>query len=228
MASEREPFFTADLFQFLRELTQHNDRAWFQANKGRYEAAVLQPSVRFVREMGPRLAALSPRIVADPRPFGGSVARIYRDTRFSKDKTPYRTNVGIHFAHEMSATAEEHLPGFYLHLAPGENEVYSGVWHPTPPGLARIRDAIVSDPKGWTRVRAKCPPSGGESYVRVPSGYAPDHRFAEDLRRKDFFAGASFQESAVTSAAFGASFVAACTRLDPLNRFLAKALQVPW
>ncbi len=228
MTDQSEPYFTTDLFRFLRELAKNNNRGWFQANKARYEESVLTPSVRFVEEVGPGLARLSPQIVADARPFGGSVSRIYRDTRFSKDKSPYRTNVGIHFTHAMSRKTEEHLPGFYLHLAPSESTVYSGVWHPAPAGLTRIRDAIVSDPRVWSRVVRRSPPKGGESYVRVPAGYDPAHPFADDLRRKDFFASEEFKDAQVTSRNFDRIFLSACARLDPLNQFLARALNVPW
>ena len=228
MSASPNPSFTPDLFQFLRDLARHNARDWFQANKGRYEASVLGPSVRFVDEVGPQLARLSRHVVADARPFGGSVSRIYRDTRFSKDKSPYRTNVGIHFSHEDAEKSEAHLPGFYLHLAPGESMVASGVWHPDPAGLKRIRDSIVADPPGWRRVLRTSPPSGGESYVRVPPGYDPAHPFADDLRRKDFFATVSFRDTQVTSPAFRRTFVAACRTIDPLNRFLARALGVAW
>lgn len=228
MVDPPETYFSPDLLRFLRELAKNNNRDWFQANKSRYEESVLQPSVRFVGQIGPRLARISPHLVADARPFGGSVARIYRDTRFSKDKSPYRTNVGIHFSHEKASEGEEHLPGFYLHLSPGECAVYSGAWHPAPPGLKRIRDAIVSDPQGWSKVVRGSPPSGGESYVRVPAGYDPSDKFADDLRRKDFFASLEFKDAEVSSSSFGRTFVSACTRLDPLNQFLARALAVPW
>ena len=228
MASERGAAFTPDLFRFLRELKTHNDRAWFQANKARYEASVLQPAVRFVAAVGPGLARISRQIVADPRPFGGSVARIYRDTRFSKDKSPYRTNVGIHFGHADAGNSDEHRPGFYLHLQPGESWVASGIWRPSPPSLKRIRDAIVADPEAWARVRKTCAPSGGESYARVPAGYPKDHRFAEDLRRKDFFASRDFKDTEVTAPGFEGAFVAACRTINPLNRFLADATGVAW
>jgi uncharacterized protein (TIGR02453 family) len=228
MAARRDAVFGPDLFRFLRDLAAHNDREWFQANKGRYESAVLAPAVRFVAEVGPELGRRSAHVVADARPFGGSVARIYRDTRFSKDKSPYRTNLGIHFAHELAKGAMEPLPGFYLQIEPGGSVVYSGVYHPPPPALKRIRDAIVSDGPAWARVLKASPPDEGESYARVPAGYDADHRYAADLKRKDFYAGVRFKDSQVTSTGFEAAFLAACRRVDPLNRWLADALGVPW
>jgi uncharacterized protein (TIGR02453 family) len=228
MAKGAKSYFTGDLFRFLKELDGHNNREWFQANKPRYEASVLQAAVGFVSDMGPKLARLSPQIEADARPFGGSVSRIYRDTRFAKDKSPYRTNVGIHFAHANSSKTEEHLPGIYLHLSPGESFVAAGVWQPGPAGLKGIRDAIVAAPTTWARIVTKTPLGGEDSYVRVPAGYDPAHRFADDLRRKDFMASTEFKDTEVTSPKFGGAFVSACRDLDPLNRFLAKALGVAW
>lgn len=219
-------YFTPETFRFLKELAKNNNRDWFQANKSRYEERVLQPAVRFVAELGARLAQSYSHVTYDARPFGGSVSRIYRDTRFSKDKSPYRTNVGIHFGHD--AGGDEHLPGFFLHIAPGESVLYSGMWRPDPRQLSRIRDAIVADRKGWTKVRRTSAPAGGESYARVPSGYAADDPFADDLRRKDFFASSEFTDSEVVAASFGRTFLKGCDGLNPLNAFLAKAVGVEW
>lgn len=226
-APSTAPAFSPDTFRFLRELAKHNDRPWFQANKARYEATVQGPALRFIEAMGPRLARLSPHVVAEARPFGGSLARIYRDTRFSKDKSPYRTNVGIHFGHD-GAKEGEHLPGFYFHLAPGESLVASGIWRPSPPAARRIRDAIVADPDRWGKSLPKGVALGGEAYVRVPAGYDPRHRYAAALRQKDFYASLPFGDDAVVAPSFLATFDAACRKLAPLNRFLAEALGVPW
>src|SRR6185436_16377903 len=96
---------TPEVFRFLTELRAHNDREWFNANKERYETKVREPILRFISDVGPRLAKISPTIVADPRPTGGSLFRIYRDTRFSKDKSPYKTHLGAHFFHESAKRA---------------------------------------------------------------------------------------------------------------------------
>jgi len=220
-------FFGPESVRFLRELARNNNRPWFQQNKARYEADVQDPALRFIEAMGPRLARLSPHLVADARPFGGSLSRIYRDTRFSKDKSPYRTAVGIHFAHD-GATGDEKLPGFFFHLAPGASMVASGIWHPSPPALIKIRDAIVRSPTTWGKVLAPDLTIGGESYVRVPAGYDADHRYADDLRRKDFYSSRPLSDAQVASPKFGATFEQVCRKLDPLNKFLAKAIGVPW
>ena len=109
--------FTPELFAFLRELAANNDREWFQANKERYETVVKEPAMGFIGDFGAPLSGISKHFVADPRPVGGSLLRIYRDTRFAKDKTPYKTMVGIQFRHEVGK--DIHAPGFYLHLDPG-------------------------------------------------------------------------------------------------------------
>jgi uncharacterized protein (TIGR02453 family) len=220
-------YFGPDALRFLRELARNNNREWFQRNKSRYESSVQNPALRFIQAMAPRLARISPHLVAEARPFGGSLSRIYRDTRFSKDKRPYKTHVGIHFYHDR-ARGDEHLPGFFLHIGPGESMVYSGIWHPPLPELRKIRDAIVAAPSDWGKVVGKGLELGGESYVRVPAGYDPNHRFANDLRRKDFFAGRALSDSDVSGSAFGGTFEANCRALDPLNEFLAGAVGVPW
>lgn len=222
------PYFSSDFYRFLRELGRHNERPWFEAHRDWYVRAVQAPAVRFVREVGPLLANISPHIVADPRPFGGSISRIYRDVRFSKDKSPYKTHVGIHFAHESGGGSEEHLPGFFLHLAPGDNLLASGVWRPGPVALKRIRDAIVRRGDAWSRLRKAGLRVEGEAYARVPPGYDVAHRFAADLKQKDFYTTRALRDSDVTARAFGTRFVRLCRSLDPLNRFLADALGVSW
>ena len=149
------PSFGPELFAFLVELRANNDRDWFAANKARYEADVLEPALAFIEDFGFRLQGISPHFRADPRRSGGSLFRIHRDTRFSKDKSPYKTNTGMYFRHERGKDA--HAPGYYLHLAPGEVFGGGGIWHPDAPALAAIREAIVRDPDGWRRGQAARP-----------------------------------------------------------------------
>ncbi len=138
MATTEAPSFSPELFGFLRELAKHNEREWFNANKARYEQQVKEPALAFVEDMGYRLPQVAPQLTADKR----SLFRIYRDTRFSKDKTPYKTHVGIYFRHARSAEAD--TAGLYLHLEPGHAFLGAGIWHPATPGLKRIRDALVA------------------------------------------------------------------------------------
>src|SRR5918994_181068 len=180
-----EASFGPGLFAFLAELREHNDRDWFAGNKDRYEAHVLEPALAFVEDFGYRLQEISPHFAADPRRSGGSLFRIYRDTRFSKDKSPYKTNTGMHFRHKRAK--DVHAPGYYLHLAPGEVFAGGGIWHPDGPTLTAIRQAIVDDPDRW-RAATEGLELGGEALKRVPNGFDKEHPYAEDLKRKDCFA----------------------------------------
>src|SRR5262245_12544373 len=145
------PRISRDLFAFLGELRRHNNREWFNENKDRYLAEVREPMVAFLASIAPPLARISGHIKVDPRPSGGSLMRIYRDTRFSRDKTPYKTNVGIHFG--LDAPKDAETPGYYLHLAPGDVFMGAGIWHPGADSLRAVREAIVKNPTGWKQAR---------------------------------------------------------------------------
>jgi uncharacterized protein (TIGR02453 family) len=218
--------FGPELFAFLSDLADNNDRDWFAANKPRYEQHVLEPALAFIEDFGYRLQEISPHFRADPRRVGGSLFRIYRDTRFAKDKSPYKTNTGMHFRHERAKDA--HAPGYYLHLAPGEVFAGGGIWHPDAPALTAIRETIVRDPDGWTR--AKRLEGGlelrGDALKRVPSGFDKDHPHVEDLKRKDFFAWGRLSEEEVIAPAFLDRYTQLCQSAAPLMRFLCRALDV--
>src|SRR5881296_1280917 len=219
-------YFSPEFFKFLRGLARSNNRVWFQKNKQRYEKYVLAPSLRFIKDAGAELRAVSPYLVADPKPFGGSLFRIYRDVRFSKDKSPYKTNVAMEFWHKK--TGKKGYSGLYLHLAPGESFAGAGCWHPDAETLGRVRKAIVSKPEEWRKVKEGGLKIDGDSLKRPPVGFDPNHEFVKDLMRKDFTAGMSFRDSQVTSPEFIDEFVQQAKKLDPLNRFLAQALGLPW
>jgi uncharacterized protein (TIGR02453 family) len=226
-----QPYFNESLFQFLIELRFNNTREWFQANKKRYDVEVRDPMLRFIADVGPHLKTVSQRFIADPRPRGGSLFRIHRDVRFSKDKSPYKTNVGAHFRHDVGR--DVHAPGFYLHLEPGQVFVASGVWHPGGSALTQIRDAIVDNPKGWqhatsSRAFRATGNLGGESLKRPPKGYAPEHPMIADLKRKDFIAHADFTEEQVCAPDFMDVFIQTCQAFSPMTRFLTLALELPW
>jgi len=118
--SKTAPYFSPQFFTFLKDLKKNNNRDWFTRNKLRYEKQLLEPSLRFVKDIAPRLRTISPYLVADPKPFGGSLFRIYRDTRFSKDKSLYKTNVAMQFWHKKGGK-KIHAAGLYLHLSPGQS-----------------------------------------------------------------------------------------------------------
>jgi len=223
--------FSPDLFRFLRELRRNNTREWFQANKRRYEDDVKDPALSFISDFGPRLKTISPHFMADPRPVGGSLFRIYRDVRFSSDKSPYKTAVGIQFRHKQAR--DVHTPGFYLHLEPDECFVGLGIWHPDSTSLARVRAFLVADPGRWQRTiggkrfRERFS-LGGESLMRAPRGFDPDHPMIEDLKRKDFVAFSPIDEAAVTAAGFLDTFEQLCRRGSPFVGYLCTALGIPF
>src|SRR5438270_14082518 len=136
-------YFDKATFDFLKDLAKHNDRAWFNANKERYEQDVRDPFLEFIANASVPLRKISSSLVADPRPVGGSMFRIYRDVRFSKDKSPYKTHAAAHF---QSGGKGVHGPGYYLHLEPGECFVGGGMWNPEPKVLDEIRTRIADQP----------------------------------------------------------------------------------
>jgi uncharacterized protein (TIGR02453 family) len=222
---------TPELFRFFRQLKRNNNREWFLKNKSRYEDVVRYPLLELVSDFAPRLHAISPYLVADPRPSGGSLFRIYRDVRFSKDKTPYKTAAGIRFPHESAN--DVHAPGYYLHLEPGDVFAGAGIWRPESATLRKVRDAIVSDPKGYKRsisgraFKARCE-LGGESLKRSPKGYDPDHPLIDELKRKDFIAFVPFTEKQACAKDFTAKLAAAFRAMAPFNAYLTRALGAPW
>jgi uncharacterized protein (TIGR02453 family) len=219
--------FRPELFRFLSDLKANNDREWFAANKDRYEEHVRGPALDFVADFAPRLEKISTHFVADPRPSGGSLFRIHRDTRFSKDKSPYKPYVGIQFRHELAKSA--HTPGFYLHLQPGSVFVGVGIWHPDSPTLGRIREAIVDDPQAWRRATAgKTWRLAGESLKRAPAGFDPEHPLIEDLKRKNVVAAVELTQKDACAPGFIARFGATCKETSPLVRFVCKALDLPY
>ena len=219
-------YFSPEFFKFLKALARNNNREWFQKNKPRYERFVLTPSLQFIKDAGKELRVVSPYLVADPRPFGGSLFRIYRDMRFSRDKSPYKTNVAMEFWHRRGG--KKSYTGLYLHLAPGQCFVGAGIWHPDPATLNRVRRDIVSRPEAWRRVKESGLKVEGESLKRPPAGFDPNHPFIEDLKLKDITAGVRFTNAQVTGPRFMEDFIQASKKLDPLNRFLAGALSLPW
>ncbi len=222
---------TPALFAFLRDLAANNDRDWFNTNKDRYIEKVQEPALEFITDFGKRLAKISPHFTADARVQGGSLFRIYRDTRFSKDKTPYKTNTGMHFRHE--AAKDVHAPGYYIHLQPGECFAGVGLWRPESKIAYAIRERIDADQAGWKKAtRSKRFTDvwslTGDSLTRPPRGYDADHPLIEDLKRKDFIASRRLTQKQVTSADFVDEFAAMCRSATPMMRFLCEAVGVPF
>jgi uncharacterized protein (TIGR02453 family) len=225
------PHFTPSLFAFLRELSRNNNREWFLANKARYEREVRDPLLRFIEDFARHLRRISPHFVADPRPVGGSLFRIYRDTRFSPDKRPYKTVAAAQFRHVQGK--DVHAPGFYLHLEPGNVFAGVGLWHPDADALRAVRDAIVEKSRDWKRaVSGKAFRErfelGGDALKRPPRGYEPEHPLINDLKRKDFVAMIPFDDAEVFEVGFLDRYAEVSRRARPFMRFLTGAVGLPF
>ena len=224
-------YFTPAFFEFFEELARNNNREWFQRNKHRYDSQVRDAMLAFIADLAPHLHELSKYYVADPRPSGGSMFRIYRNLRFSRDKTPYKTNAAAAIHH--STTRGWPSPAFYISLSP--NEVFGGVgiWHPDADTLRKIRDAIVARPTAWKKAIGDREfrhqfELMGESLARPPKGYDSEHRLIEDLKRKDFVAGKDFTCVQACSPRFLEAFAASCAASAPFVRFLTEAVGLKW
>jgi uncharacterized protein (TIGR02453 family) len=221
-----------DFFTFFTQLAKNNERAWFEANKQRYKDVVIAPLCDFMEAMAPRVAKISKHIVVDPRPNGGSMFRIYRDVRFAKDKSPYKTNAGLHFRHGLGKDA--HVPGFYMHFAPDEVFFGGGIWMPEADALGKVRRAIADDPKSWKKVvedkafAKTFKGIEGEALVRPPKGFDPEHPYIGDIKHKSFFAMHESSAKAAQSAGFVDEVEATFKAAKPLMGFLCKALDAPF
>lgn len=218
--------FSKKTVTFLRALAKNNDRDWFNANKQRYEDEVRTPALSFIEAMAPALHKISPYFEASPKKVGGSLMRVYRDTRFGADKTPYKTNIGIHFRHVRGK--DVHAPGFYVHIEPREVFFGAGIWHPDADSLKAIRTLIDEHPKEWSSVKRKVTGRSelalaGDSLKRAPKGFSPDHALIDDLKRKDFIATCPLPVSAVTEKDFHKQVAKLMKTASPLMAFLCTA-----
>jgi len=229
--TEFSPYITPALFNFLRELKQNNDKAWFAENKERYESVVREPLLKFIADFAPDLAKVSPYYQADARKVGGSLFRIHRDVRFSPDKTPYKTHAGIQFRHESGKDA--HAPGFYLHLEPDNVFTAIGVWQPDAETLGKIRDAIVAHPARWQKIFADEKFAAtfkleGDRLKTVPRGYDPQHPLIEVLKLKDIYLFSQLSEQQACEIDFIGRYADLCHLSRPFMEFLTTAIGLPW
>ena len=231
MAVRRGSPFGPGLLRFLHDLEANNNRSWFTANKDRYETEVREPALAFIHAMAPRLAKISKRLVASDRTVGGSLMRIHRDVRFSKDKRPYKTNLGIQFRHE--AGKDVHAPGLYFHVHDSGVFLACGMWRPDAEALAGVRQAIDADPNGWKRVRdAKRFRDdwelSGDSLKRPPRGYPANHAMIVDLKRRDQIAVCNLRKSEITKPDFVNTVSERFGRSQGYLRWLAAAICMPF
>ncbi|PYO97110.1 MAG: DUF2461 domain-containing protein [Gemmatimonadetes bacterium] len=225
--------FTPATFHFFRGLARHNAKPWFEAHRGEYEETVREPMRALIEEMDVRLARFAPEITGDPK---RSMFRIYRDIRFSKDKSPYKTHAACWFYHRdadrrVGSEAEGGGAGFYVHVQPGASFVGAGIWMPPRPMLDRLRDAIAEKWKGFDRMvrdAAFKRRFGGLSdeavLKRMPRGFPETHPAAAWLKYQSFTAGRALGDSRVTSARLPALLETDFARLLPLVRWLNGAL----
>ena len=222
-------YFTKQTFSFLSSLAENNTRDWFEEHKQEYEDCVRAPALDFISDMAEELPAVSKHFRALPKKVGGSLMRVQRDTRFSPDKTPYKTNVGIHFRHEVGK--DVHAPGYYLHIEPGECFVGIGLWRPDADALFKIREAIVKNGETWVAARddknfSKHFSLEGDTLANAPRGFAKDHPLVEDLKRKDFIGLAVLSDADVTSKDLRTQVVERFKQAKPYMRFLCAALEL--
>lgn len=222
--------FTPALFSFLRELAEHNEKTWWDQNKDRYIETVREPALDFISDFAPGLGAISSHFLADSRTTGGSLMRPYRDIRFSPDKTPYKTNVGIQFRHEMGR--DVHAPGFYLHLEPVGSFAGVGMWHPDAATAGLVRQRIAARPEEWsdaTRARTftevwALEHDEDEMLKRVPRDLDGDDRHGDDLRLRSFVAVSRLSQREITSGGFDTRLATMFGRSAGFARFLCDAI----
>ena len=221
--------FSPDSLAFLRGLARNNRRPWFEARRADWERHLKTPMADLVEEMDLRLAGLAPEITGDPK---RSVFRIYRDVRFSADKSPYKRHVACWFYHgdgssKVGREAHGGGAGFYFHLEPARSLVAGGCWMPPRPALQKFRAAIAADPQAFERIvlaPAMKKRMGGLDedgmLKRVPRGFAPDHPAARWLRYQSFTVGRSLTDAQVTGPRLTATLADDFATMLPLVRWL--------
>ena len=225
-------YFSAASFKFLRGIARHNDRAWFQAHKADYDAHVRAPFQQLLTDLQPDVMAVSEHFRADPRPVGGSLFRIQRDTRFANDKTPYKTWQGARLTHARHRQVE--APLFYLHLQPGKCFVGAGLWHSPTPVQRQVRQFIVDNPSGWkaaahgTAFGKRFALDDSEMLVRTPKGYPDDFPFLDDLRRRNFVAERPLDDATMLGPRLRQTLAADLAALGPFVDYLCAALDLEY
>jgi len=223
--------FPGDFFAFFKALKKNNNRDWFNTNKTRYLESVVAPMGEYITSVAPLLEAISPYYNADPRPHGGSMFRIYRDTRFANDKTPYKTHAACHFRHRAGRDA--HAPGFYLHIETDGVSIGGGIWRPPAKQLGLIRDFIADNPAAWEKLArsAEIREMGGiqgDSLQRPPRGFAADALHIEDLKRKSFYVMAGFSAGLALSPDLVTESARVFRTAAKLNHIISDALELPF
>lgn len=221
------PGFPKETQAFLRDLRANNTREFFMANRARFDEAVKAPALEWVSAMGARLKTLDPDIVVDTRTNGsGSLMRWNRDTRFSKDKSPYKVNIAMMWWHGSGKKMQH--PAFGMQISPDDGGVMAGMFHFPKAMLAAYRQAVADDELGQAlveaarQVAAKGYPAQGKHYKRVPRGFAQDHPRAEWLKFNNLHAGEhNLSPGLITSPDLLDACFARFQNLAPLYHWLA-------
>lgn len=223
-------YFSDASFKFLRGLARHNDKTWFNTHKAKYEEHVRQPFLRLLTDLQPDLAEVSLHFRSDPKTVGGSLFRIYRDARFSNDKSPYKSWQGARLFHERHKQVP--APSFYLHLQPGECFVGAGLWHPEPDTQRRVRQFILDNPGSWKKAAHDAPFrrrfefEESEKLVRPPRGFPADFEFIEDLKHRNFVFWRSLDDATMTGARLRQTVAGDLKALGPFVDYLCAALDL--
>lgn len=224
--------FDKQLVTFLKGLAKNNDKKWFDANKPRFREHVQDPMLACIEAMAKKLEAISPHLTAVAKRQGGSLQRIYRDTRFSKDKSPYNTYIAARFAHDQCEGGT--APGYYLRIDTKNVTLGCGIWQPDTPLVNAIRQAIVDDPKAWQKAKGNKRFANefgelqGESLKRPPRGFDPEHPCVDDLRRKDFVGFCELPHGDLFDKSFVTKVGNVYRTAKPLMQFLCGALELPF
>jgi uncharacterized protein (TIGR02453 family) len=213
--------FPKEGLQFLRLLKRNNNREWFQRHKGIYESHVKAPMHNLIEALGRDFQTFAPEFVASPKV---SAYRIHRDTRFAKDKSPYKTHIAASFPH--AALGKHEGAGLYLHISSSEMFIGGGLYMPLPEDLQVLRSHIAENPRGFERIvrgaafRRMFGSIHGEQLTRVPRGFPADHPAADYLKYKQFLASRTLQPEIATSPEFYKTVVETFHGLLPFIRFL--------
>ena len=218
------PTFPREGMAFLGRLKRNNNREWFQAHKDSYERFVRAPMADLVLAIGEAFRRFAPEMVADPKV---SIYRIYRDTRFSQDKTPYKTQVAAVFP--VRGLPKNSGPGLYFHIAPEEVLIGGGVYMPEPELLRVVREQLMARPKQFLAIvesrefRKAFGELEGEQLKSAPKGFPAEHPAARYLRYKQYLFGEIHPASLATSPKFLPRLLNCFEKSMPLIRFLKVA-----
>jgi uncharacterized protein (TIGR02453 family) len=213
--------FPAETLRFLRGLKRNNRREWFEAHRGDYEQYVRQPMTAIVERLAVDLRAFAPELIASPKM---SMFRIYRDTRFSDNKAPYKTHLAARFP--TRGLPKHEGAGVYFHVAPDGVWIGGGMYRPLPSELLAVREHISGHLRQFQAIveapafRKQFGALDGETLTRVPRGFPADHPAAQYLKFKQWIAGADFPAALATSPAFYKTLLTAFRQVTPLTRFL--------